>query len=356
MTISIQSIDSRSAWDSFLDRVAPHTFLHTWEWGDFQHSYGYERMRIGLYRGPQLIGVALLIVMRARRGRFLFCPHGPIIDEQASDVSEALAVFLDYCKKVGREKGCLWVRVCPLLLAGRGFESVFQMQKYRDAPIHMHPERAWILSLDPDEDTLLAAMRKNVRYAIRKAAKDGVKITSSDDASAIDQFYDLYLQTVKRQQFTPFPRSHIEQELACFHTSGAASARIFFAEYQGAVVSTAFIVFTRWSAFYHHGAASLAYPKIPASHLLQWEIIREAKKNGCRFYNFWGLAHDRFTTPLDHIVRIFRRAHPWEGLTLFKTGFGGFEQMYVHAQDYPLDARYWAAYAVEYARKLKRGL
>lgn len=355
MSFIIKHIEEQEVWDAFLDRMEPHTFLQTWEWGEFQHAYGYERIRVGIYRGSSLVGICLLIVMRARRGTFLLSPHGPIFDNQILDISEALAVFLDYCKKLGKEKGCQWVRVCPLLLEDQGLIQVFRAQQYRDAPIHIHPERAWILSLEPDEDALLAAMRKNARYAIRKAAKDGVKITSSDDQAAVTSFYEIYLQTVKRQQFTPFPREHIERELACFQKPGAY-ARIYFAEYNNTLVSTAFVVFTRWSAFYHHGAATLQHPKVPASHLLQWEIIRDAKKNGCRFYNFWGLAHDRFISPLDRIARLVRRSHPWEGLTLFKTGFGGFEQVYIHAQDYPLDACYWISFGIEYARKLKRGL
>lgn len=351
----IKPVEQQEIWDTFLNRVKPHTFLHTWEWGEFQRAYGYERMRVGIYHDTSLIGVGLLIVMRARRGTFLLCPHGPIFDDQTSSVSEALGAFLDYCKELGREKGCQWVRMCPLILEESGLVSVFRKFHYREAPLHMHPERAWILSLDQDEKALLARMRKNTRYAIRKATKDGVKITSTAEAAAVHSFYEIYLQTVGRQQFTPFPREHIERELACFNAQGAY-AKIFFAEYDNTLVSTAFVVFTRWSAFYHHGAATLQYPKVPASHLLQWEIIREAQRNGCRFYNFWGLAHDRFISPLDHMVRRIRRSHPWEGLTLFKTGFGGFEQRYIPAQDCPLDGRYWISYAIEYARKLKRGL
>jgi len=355
MPITIRLIEQKAQWDQFLSRTQPHTFLQTWEWGELQRAYGYEPMRFGLYQSNTLIGIALVVVMRARRGTFLLCPHGPIFDTQTSDIPQALTAFLEHCKKVAQEKGCLWARICPLLLADQGYETIFQQQGYRDAPIHVHPERAWILSLDATEDALLAAMRKNARYGIRKAEKEGVKITSAEGPEAVDQFYGIYLQTVKRQQFTPFPRAHIERELACFQKSNT-SARIFFAEYDNTLVSTAFVIFTKWSAFYHHGAATLQHPKVPASHLLQWEIIREARTNGCRYYNFWGLAHDHFLTPLDHVVRFFRRHHPWEGLTLFKTGFGGFEQVYIHAQDYVLDPRYWVSYAIEYARKLKRGL
>ncbi|GAI33015.1 unnamed protein product, partial [marine sediment metagenome] len=28
----------------------------------------------------------------------------------------------------------------------------------------------------------------------------------------------------------------------------------------------------------------------PASYLLQWEAIKEAKNRGCKLYNFWGIA------------------------------------------------------------------
>ncbi len=259
-----------------------------------------------------------------------------------------------YVTSIAQSENCSFIRISPLLLDSGEMQKIFMDTKCRPAPIHMHPERAWILDVTPDEQTLLARMRKTTRYSIRKAVNEGVTIRMTNDAKELEAFYAIYLQTVHRQHFTPFSRSYVEKELACFQ--GENSAQLLFAEYQGEILATAFVVFTPSSGFYHHGAATLRYPKLPASYLLQWEAIREAKRRGCQYYNFWGLAHEGRHTIFDRIAQGLRRSHPWEGITLFKTGFGGFEEKYIPAQDYILSSHYWINYAVEYVRRLKRGL
>jgi lipid II:glycine glycyltransferase (peptidoglycan interpeptide bridge formation enzyme) len=103
------------------------------------------------------------------------------------------------------------------------------------------------------------------------------------------------------------------------------------------------VLFSSQSAFYHHGASSHAFSKINASCAVQWEAIREAKRRGCKFYNFWGIA------PPD------QPKHPWTGLSLFKTGFGGEAEDYLHAQDKPLTKKYWVNFIIETIRARKRG-
>ena len=71
---------------------------------------------------------------------------------------------------------------------------------------------------------------------------------------------------------------------------------------------------------YHHGASSYAHNKIPASYLPQWTAIRDALKRGDRVYNFWGIAPGTLT---EEGFKISEPKHPFGGVTLFKTGFGG---------------------------------
>ncbi|RJQ26855.1 peptidoglycan bridge formation glycyltransferase FemA/FemB family protein, partial [Candidatus Parcubacteria bacterium] len=83
--------------------------------------------------------------------------------------------------------------------------------------------------------------------------------------------------------------------------------------------------------------------KTPASYLLQWEAIKDAKKEGLSTYNFWGIAKD--DDP--------RGA--WHGLSQFKKGFGGQRLDFVHSQDLPLTKKYWLSYLIDYVTKIKKG-
>jgi lipid II:glycine glycyltransferase (peptidoglycan interpeptide bridge formation enzyme) len=116
---------------------------------------------------------------------------------------------------------------------------------------------------------------------------------------------------------------------------------------------------------YHHGASSSAHSKIPASYLLQWRAICDAKRRGDRVYNFWGIAPQE---PRDtsHEIREGENTrssklearsskHPFSGVTLFKTGFGGEVMNLAHCMDVPLSSRYYLTRGIEMVRKWHRG-
>ena len=167
-------------------------------------------------------------------------------------------------------------------------------------------------------------------------------VRSSNNPKDIDLFWRVYETTVTRQHFTPFSKEYLQGEFEIF--SADNNAMFFFAEYQGETTAAALIVFDEQSGYYHHGATTQKYPGLTDAQLLQWQIIQEVKKRGCTYYNFWG------------VVPGNNKNHPWAGLSIFKRGFGGFEEKYLHAQDLILSSRYYISYLIDTARKIKRGL
>jgi lipid II:glycine glycyltransferase (peptidoglycan interpeptide bridge formation enzyme) len=155
-------------------------------------------------------------------------------------------------------------------------------------------------------------------------------------------FTALYQETARRERFTPFSQDFLAAEFKAFRKNNAGM--LFFAEHAGDVLAAALIILNGKTGFYHQGASSRLKPDVPAASVLHWEIIRELKRRWCTHYNFWGVA------PRDD------PQHPWAGLSLFKKGFGGEARAYLHAQDRPLQLRYWLTYAVESARRLRRGV
>lgn len=110
------------------------------------------------------------------------------------------------------------------------------------------------------------------------------------------------------------------------------------------VLSAAIIIFYGDYAYYHHSGSSSKIRPVPASYFLQWKIIQEAKKRGCKYYNFWGIA------PNDN------PKHRFAGVTIFKKGFGGKRINWLHAQDLPVSPLYWLTYIFETARRKRRSL
>jgi len=340
MSIEIKIIESATEWREAEALFKPHTFLQSWEWSLSQEALGQKIFRLGILKDDKIIGLAFFYFIKARRGSFLFCPHGPIINWQEAD--SVLPVLLKYLIKLGKKIKADFIRISPLAENSTTNQKIVKNLSFKPAPVHMmHPELSWMLDLTASKETILSNMEKRTRYSIRKAEKDGVEVISSTDQNDLDKFYEIYKQTADRQGFVPYTKDYLNKELQSFLQNN--KIKIYFAYYQKELIATAMIVYTNNSAFYHHGASIRKYSNITASELLQWIAIKEAKQNGLSYYNFWGIVNER------------EKKHPWVGLSKFKKGFGGFAEEYLHAQDYVLSTKYWLNYLIEITRKIKRG-
>ena len=301
--------------------TASQTFLQSTEWGELQKKLEYKIFWIKSDHDQ-----ILSIFINSKRGRFLFVPHGPIINK---DLLNNLLI-------IAKKNNCAFIRYAPLINKTNDNQLLFSNLGFRRAPIHMHAEDVWVLPIDKPEDQLLTEMRKTTRYLIKKATKDKVIIAKRTDIGAVDDFYKIYLETAKREHFVPFSKDYITHEFNSFNKTG--NALFLF----GNNTAAALILFTKSTGFYHQGAS--IHTKIPVTYLLQWEAIREAKKRGCVFYNFWGIS------PNDN------PKHPWHGLTQFKQGFGGHMINFLPTLDLPLSPKYYLTYLYETILRLKRKL
>jgi lipid II:glycine glycyltransferase (peptidoglycan interpeptide bridge formation enzyme) len=109
-------------------------------------------------------------------------------------------------------------------------------------------------------------------------------------------------------------------------------------------LAIAIIIFYGDTAYYHFSGSVSGHNELPFSYFLQWQIIKEAKKRGIKYYNFWGIA------PNDN------PNHRFAGVTMFKTGFGGERIDWLHAHDLPISNKYWLTYIFETFRRVSRKL
>jgi len=321
------------------------TFLQSWNWGEFQKSLGNKIWRFGIYENPQLISVALAIKHSAKRGSFLLVPHGPVINNQDPRYNnQILKTLSEKLKILAREEKADFIRVSPILERTEENNKLFKELGFRLRPLYTHPESSWKLNIQPDENQLLAGMRKTTRYLIRQAERDkDLEIFQSFSIEDIDKFNQMHLEVVKNQKFIPFSLEYFRKEFTSFSIDNQIA--LFFAKYKEEIVAASYGIFWSEMGFYHHAALLPEYKKIPAAYLLQWQVIKEAKKKGCRIYDFWGYS-DPVKNP----------NHPYSGPTLFKMGFGGYKDEYVKTQDLIVSQKYWINYFVETIRRIKRGL
>jgi len=328
-------IKEKSVWEGFLLEEQDKSILSSWNWGEFQKMMGNKVWRFGIYNNNELIGTALVTKLVAKRGTFLLIQHGPI--------GNGLEVLVKELRKIGKEEKASFIRIAPLLERNQENRKLFQDLGFREAPMHANAYEATLkLDIAPTEEELLTGMRKTTRYLIRQAGKNpDIEILQSQALKDVEVINNLLKEVVKLQHFTPFSLEYLKNEFLAFNPNNQIS--LFLGKYKGEIVAGAFVLFWSNIGFYHHAVLLPKYHKIPVSYLLQWEAIKEAKKRGCKLYDFWG-----YVDPKSH--------HPWAGPTMFKMGFGGESHTYMKTQDLPLSLKYLPIYIFEKIRRKKRGL
>ena len=342
--MEIRPAADRRAWEDFLTSAHPPTFLQCWAWGETQRAGGEDVHRLAAVENGATVGVCQAVTVTARRGSFLHVPHGPLVlgsGQGPAGGSKAAVILLDAMRKEAKRRKLAFLRVSPIQGDTEESRALYWQLGFRRAPIHLHAERLWVLDLAPTKDRLRATMRKTTRNLLRRAERADVRVRLAPSDDALRDFLALYAVTARRERFVPYRPAVIQSELQAFAATNSAS--IVTAHYGSETLAAALIIFTEWSAFYHHGASSRAHPQVPASTLLHWAVICEAQRRGCSEYNFWGISPRKSN-------------HPWAGITLFKTGFGGREVPLVPTQDLPLSSRYWPAYTLDTFRRWKRGV
>lgn len=336
--LAIHEITNKKIWESFLEKTTNDfpSFFQTWNWGEVQKKQGTTIWRLGLYEDKKLVGVVSVTFIDAKRGKYLHLRHGPVFKEYKKGYVDA---FLEFLAEKGKKQGCCFIRLSPLI-SEEVARIAFPSSQFRDAQIHrMDAETCWVLPLVASEDEILKNMRKSHRYLIKKSQTSGITIERTKNISKIKDFLPLYKKLAQKKHFVA--HGGVQEEFEVFSKDN--EALLFLAYFEKKVISGALIDFVDGMAIYRHSASDDTYRHIPSMYLLQWEVIKEAKKRGMKLYNFWGIAPEN------------KPNHPWNGLTLFKTGFGGEKREFTHAKDYILSLGYWKIWLIELLTKVRKG-
>ncbi len=339
MKIEAKEIKDKREWEGFLAQRQEANFLQSWNWGQFYLNLGQKVFYRGYFQDKKLLGVALLIEERAKRAKYLILPGGPILDWENSELIKAW--YSDIWQVAKREK-VVFIRCRPQLQDEPKWRQLWQDElNFVDSPMHLQAELTHQLDLTQSEDQLLKNMRKATRYEIKKAQKEKIVIEQSQESTEIENFYQLQLETAKRQKFIPFSLDFWQKQFEALNQD--KQVILYTAKWENQLLAQAMIIFYGQEAVYHYGASTELARKHPGACLIQWTAIQEAKKRGLSRYNFWGVAPEN------------EKDHRFAKLSVFKRGFGGVDWQYLHAQDLVIDQlRYLANLLVEKVRKIVR--
>jgi lipid II:glycine glycyltransferase (peptidoglycan interpeptide bridge formation enzyme) len=357
------------------------SFLQTPAWGRVKSEW--RRESLGFFRGDELVGVALVLYRQLPRlKRYLaYLPEGPVIDWADDD----LAAWLTPMTAHLRSRGAFGVRMGPPVVTRRwtaaqvkegiadeavrrlgdlapsgrdhtGARVVSQLddlgwrrQSVEGGFAAGQPQYNFQIPLRAEdgsartEDDVLKGMNQLWRRNIKKAAKQGVEITSSASAAEalalLPAFHELYVHTAERDHFTPRPLSYFRTMVEALGSEEPDRIRLYLAHHEGDLVAATIAIRVGGHAWYSYGASSTEKREVRGSNGVQWEMIRDALAAGADVYDLRGI-----TETLDG-------DDPHVGLIQFKVGTGGEAVEYVGEWDLPLNKPLYAAFDLYMKRR-----
>ncbi|MDO4978729.1 MAG: peptidoglycan bridge formation glycyltransferase FemA/FemB family protein [Candidatus Saccharibacteria bacterium] len=310
-------------------------FLQTKEWAEVSKKLGHK-----VYFENDV----LMIVKDAKRGRYLEIPGGPLIDwENEEEKSKIFARIREIAKK----ENCVFVRFRPQLIDTK--ENRKLLPKYaKPAPFHLYAQNTIIIDLEKSVEDLMASMRRQTRYEVRRVPKVGLEVKKGYTDADFKEFHEIQVETARKKGFIP----PTDKELTAYHEVFKSKAVIYKALVGQSVVATGLMIKSGKEVDYFEAASTDLNNKLPGSYGVLWTAIQDAKENGYKRFNLWGVAPPDPKNPGKYLQN-----HRYSKVTTFKTGFGGEQIDFIPAHDIVINSfRYNITKIIEIARKKWRHL
>lgn len=315
-TLRALPIEHRKLWDNFVtEHPAGHIF-QSWGWGDLKAHAGWHPLRLALYNetSQQIVAAAQVLQRTTPHfplwvGHLAYIPRGPLLDWSQPLLCDAFFAQLD---RYLYRHGALALQMELGQEVGSTDEELI---KKRLATLQVHPVRTIqtlrtiMLDLTPDEQQLLAQMKRNWRYNVGLAERKGVTIRIAQGLDDLRAWYTLLQLTSERDQFGIHTFDYFLHAWELFAPRN--EAQLFLAEYNGQLLAGSFLTMFAHRATYLYGASGNEQRQLKPNYLLQWEAIRWAKQQGARQYDFGGIPE---TEAKDEAMA---------GVYEFKRGWGG---------------------------------
>lgn len=269
----------------------------------------------------------LAILKTTPVGNYLYCPYGPVAEEK-SDFKHAL----ESLKNLGKENNCIFIRIEPT-----NEEYAKFLPKNAKKSKDLNPKDTWVLDLTPEKSEIIANFSQGTRTRYNTYAKKGLSVKTTKDPAEISHLVELQNKLYKAKNLSAFSEEYLKTELK------QPFASLFLVEYHkpanvensenlpkdGQILAASLFFDYEGTRYYMQSAADSDFKRLPATVALLTTAIFDAKDQGIKKFDFWGIAPDNAP-----------KNHPWAGFTEFKKSFGGSAIHYAGDYDIILSKKY----------------
>jgi len=292
----------------FIDQSTKTSIFHTIEWNKCIKKIFNTKFHIGVlkdYDGEILSLIPYHVVKKSNNIINIYSPPamfeipygGFLFGDEKNDLQEkVINNFLKYFTSQYKNCACFITGLPGTKIRISNSASKI---RYLKTPI---------VNLALTEDEIFASFNSKRRNMIRKANKNNVEIIIGG-TELLEDYYKMIISLYKKLCKTPLPMEYYSEIIKTFYPSGMA--RIFLSKYQDRFLSGGIFLRYKNTGYYWHGASFDNTPNLGQNELIQWEVMRLFKNEGCTKYD---------------LVRVDEEKLP--NIALFKMGFANIIEEY----------------------------
>lgn len=307
---------------------ACNNFLQSWEMYRRYHEIGRESYLVGVrdFQG-KVLAAGLMSARPWRLGKKIFrVPGGWLLNYDAKNYAEVLEFITEKAARFCRERSGILLEIAPNLIAQPrdAHNQVLEGKNY--LPVKTELERLgykylgefeqvkWTFTLPlagKTAEEVFAAFRTDHRQRIHRAQREGVRVRELG-LDELDILKQIAAEAGERHGFRDPELDYYRSMKQAFGNKVKFVVAELPAEKLGGAegafvpLAAAMFVLDKDEIVYLYSGSVRDLQKYGGAHLIQWEMIQEAIKRGCKKYNFYGV-----------------RPAEGDGVYNFKLGFRG---------------------------------
>jgi len=283
-------------------------------WGELKANWGH----VYVYHETdgQIDAVLTVLTVEAVPGKLLgYAGRGPIGDVTnialiKSLLEEALAALPENVFLIRLDPEVAYSDILNDAYQAAGF--VTRNRDIKNMHGNIQPRKNVVLYYDgrgegavpiTNDTELMTHFKRDYRNQIRRAAKDGVTVTSGDTQDDVRAFFDTYVMMAAAQNITHRPIDYFLHMQKLWQNTGLF--KVFLAHFEGQVIASGIGFSYGDEIWYMYAGSNRQYAKHYGPYAVQWEMLKWGLSLGKVEYDFGGVG--------DFV--------PEDGLYKFKHGF-----------------------------------
>jgi FemAB-related protein (PEP-CTERM system-associated) len=271
MTLNVRQFEDSDAprWDEFVLGHPHGSPFHLTAWKrSIEETFGYRSFCLVAEEGERMQGVLPLFLTRSLlTGKALISSPFAVYGGALAGSPEAAGTLRDKVAALGRSLGVEYVELRNFSPQQRlGFQRVDRYATF-------------LQELGPDEQSILEAIPRKTRAAVRKSFRYEL---SMETAASPGAFIDLYTGNLGRLGTPAFPERHFTNLLRNF----GSLADVREVRFEGRVVAAVLTFYFRDRVMPYYGASDPAANEVQPNNFMYFDLMRWGRRNGYRVFDF----------------------------------------------------------------------